>query len=212
MFFGRGNLWEFRTYWKWTDWNSLKFSETYVTKKLMSQELKHPSSNCKKHWKAYLYCTITLPSANYKQSFFISCQSESSLFPVRFLLTFFYNTSYGSRWSLCLMAVFDWPWGLGTSCNEFKHLFQERILHPKKILCAILRQALAKKIRSKVKIKDLKIIVLNFFKKKIKPRYICWGLHIHILLNWVQTLSGMVRIPQKKFLCAISSTWIDENY
>ena len=39
----------FRTYWKWTDWNSLKFSETDVTKKLMSQELKHPSSNCKKH-------------------------------------------------------------------------------------------------------------------------------------------------------------------
>ena len=166
MFFGRGNLWEFRTYWKWTGWNSLKFSETYVTKKLMSQELKRPSSNCKKHWKAYLYCAITLPSANYKQSFFISCQSESSLFPVGFLLTFFYNTSYGSRWGLCLMAVFDWSWGLGTSCNEFKHLFQERILHPKKILCAILRQALAKKIRSKVKIKDLKIIVLNFLKKK----------------------------------------------
>ena len=29
----------FRTYRKWTDWNSLKFTETDVKKKLMSQEL-----------------------------------------------------------------------------------------------------------------------------------------------------------------------------
>ena len=58
--------------------------KTDDTKKIISQELKRISSNCDKHWKAYSYCTITLPLASYKRSFSISRQSESS--PLRSVL------------------------------------------------------------------------------------------------------------------------------
>ena len=91
------------------DWlNSLRFLKTDVTKKLISQELRHISPSCKKYWKAYYTATITLPLASYEQSFSIfhqsspSCKVSAQVLPpmATRCLSKAWETIY--QWNLCL--------------------------------------------------------------------------------------------------------------
>ena len=58
----------------WLTETALDSRKPHVTKKIISQELKHvsPSWNLTDNW----YSTITLPLASHKQSFSIYCQSS----------------------------------------------------------------------------------------------------------------------------------------